>query len=154
SAIARATLTKQVLVDATSLEQTIAEFVPRDASLHVGELEGSQRPEHHTQAAAPLALSHGSEGLVGGGRVVGGEGAPPPARRGRAGGDDAKPPSRRPEAREVRHVAIVTLRLLPTSSDEAGVDGVEAVSAATPGLVRALERSRAMLGDMAYKHGM
>lgn len=138
AAVARAMLVRQVLVDATSLEQTIEELVPREApSL------GSELPpqlEHHTQAAAPAALAQGDaprEGREGHTRVPG-QSSPP--------GPKEVTPSKRPEAREVRHVAIVTLRLVP---GEASLGDGERRA-----LARALERSRSMLGDMAYKRGM
>lgn len=139
AAVARAMLVRQVLVDATSLEQTIEELVPREAVA-----SGSEAPpllEHHTQAAAPAALANSD--------------APRSARENqtRVPGQSQPPlppreltPSKRPEAREVRHVAIVTLRLVPLAE--------ELQETERRALARALERSRSMLGDMAYKRGM
>ena len=132
AAIGRAMLTKQVLVDGGTLEVVMSELAPRT------ELRGTEPPappEHHTQAAAPIALS--AEG--------GARGSRPP----RAGDlPGSSPPmvtvSRRPDAREVRHVAIVTLRLVGDEVVDKDQGRV---------LARALERSRAMLGDMAYKRG-
>lgn len=142
AAIARAMLVRQVLVDAASLEQTIAELVPREAPTLVGsELppQGGRasfgHPEHHTQAAAPVALSNadGARGAV--------SKSSPPGKSGPAS-------KRLSEQREVRHVAIVTLRLVPRREGQA-LDETERRA-----LARALERSRSMLGDMAYKRGM
>lgn len=136
AAIARAALVKQVLVDASSLEGTITELVPRaegvveDVRSHGGH---SRPPEHATQAAAPLALSSGDRSI------------PPAGAQARPTSPPSGGGSRRPEAREVRHVAIVTLRLVVHRA----LDGEEKQA-----LVRALERSRRMLGDMAFKHGM
>ncbi|MBX3222697.1 MAG: protein kinase [Labilithrix sp.] len=138
AAVARAMLVRQVLVDASSLEQTIDELVPRSGpALKSSEVPAAHVPEHHTQAAAPAALAQGD------GARAPGQSAPPGTKSSPPG-----PPSRRGEAREVRHVAIVTLRLVP-GADEVALDDVERRS-----LARALERSRAMLGDMAYKRGM
>ena len=141
AAIMRAMLVRQVLVDASTLEHTIAELVPRQTR-HFDTLESfapPQLPEQHTHAAAPVALSQSD-----GGRGSG----PPPSGR-----PQSQPPlalSRRTttEAREVRHVAIVTLRLIP------GGQGASLDETEKRALGRALERSRSMLGDMAYKHGM
>lgn len=133
AAVARAMLVRQVLVDAASLEQTIASLLPRRALEAAS--EAPPQPEHHTQAAAPAALSN-----IDGARDSG-----------RPGSRKSSPPavgSRRPEAREVRHVAIVTLRLVP------GGDGPAPPEEDQRALARALERSRSMLGDMAYKRGM
>lgn len=126
AAVARAMLVAQVLVDATTLEASIVELVPREAPL----IQSSEAPppllENYTQAAAPVALSNSDRG-------TGSKSAPPAAYQSSA-------PSK-PEAREVRHVSIVTLRLVPGEGDHRA-------------LARALERSRSMLGDMAYKRGM
>ncbi len=56
AAIARAMLVKQVLVDGGALETTIAELVPREA-IPAPNAGSEAPPEHHTQAAAPKALS-------------------------------------------------------------------------------------------------
>lgn len=141
AAIGRAMLQKQVFVDASTLEATIGTFVPRPDP-DAPNVSGSEAPspEHHTQAAAPHALSGGGDGPT--------RGSSPPRRQ-------SQPPStgsRRPEAREVRHVAIVTLRLVPSSGAESGEAPM--LEEQRRALVRALERSRGMLGDMAYKRGM
>jgi serine/threonine protein kinase/tetratricopeptide (TPR) repeat protein len=146
AAVGRAMLLRQVFVDAATLESTLASLVPRQSP----DLAATdQPPEHHTQAAAPHALS-------------GGESAAPRATRPPMGSVPAQaalessPPragSRRPEAREVRHVAIVTLRLVePPSGGEGEPPALSAEQRRA--LTRALERSRGMLGDMAYKRGM
>jgi eukaryotic-like serine/threonine-protein kinase len=136
-AIARAMLVKQVLVDATSLESTLTELVPREAPLHLQSEAPPPVVENYTQAAAPAALSNSDRG-------TGNKSAPPAAHPSGPPG----PPVKRNEAREVRHVAIVTLRLLP-GGESAALDDTERRA-----LARALERSRSMLGDMAYKRGM
>lgn len=128
AAIARAALLEQVLVDGASLEAILGELVPRlpgegesSPASHQGKGDGN-----YTQAAAPRAL----DGTFGSSKSV----------RQTAGASS----SRRPEAREVRHIAIVTLRLL---------ESVTTNEAERRSLARALERSRHMLGDMAYKRG-
>ena len=143
AAVARAMLVRQVLVDASSLEQTIEELVPRSGpALKSSEVPPPHVPEHHTQAAAPVALAQGD-----GAREVSRVPSPsvPPGPRASV---LPAPPSKRSDAREVRHVAIVTLRLVP-GGEEYSLDDTERRA-----LVRALERSRSMLGDMAYKRGM
>jgi serine/threonine protein kinase/tetratricopeptide (TPR) repeat protein len=148
AAIGRAMLLKQVFVDATTLETTLASFVPREGPT----VSADSPPEHHTQAAAPHALSGGA-----GGDGTGRGSRPPMGSQPPQAGLKSSPPSaggsRRPEQREVRHVAIVTLRLVEPA---AGGDGEAPVPTGERrrARVRELERSRAMLGDMAYKRGM
>ncbi len=141
AAIGRAMLQRQVLVDAGTLEASLAQLAPRSEPLAMPEPVAEP---YRTQAAAPAALSQG-EFLPG---VHEDDGSSPPPMPGRR---KSVPPgasgSRRPEAREVRHVAIVTLRLI------AG-DGEGEKPGTRQALVRAIERSRGMLGDMAYKRGM
>ncbi len=141
AAIARAMLVRQVLVDAASLEQVIAELVPREGPKIVSSEIPPQQPEYHTQAAAPAALSNADSRAPNAGPY---KSNPPPGKSNPPGG----PHSKRSEAREVRHVAIVTLRLVP-GRDDTPLDDTERRA-----LARALERSRSMLGDMAYKRGM
>ena len=153
AAIGRAMLLKQIFVDAATLENALLSFVPREGPA----LTGSESPpEHHTQAAAPHALSGGESG-------AGPRGSRPPmGSQPPQAGLKSSPPSaagsRRPEAREVRHVAIVTLRLVEPGArwGDGGGDGDASPLSDEQrrSLVRALERSRAMLGDMAYKRGM
>jgi eukaryotic-like serine/threonine-protein kinase len=134
-AIGRAALTRQELIDGSSLETTIAQLVPREAGEGRAASEAPPEEQHRTQAAAPAALSNPD-----GPRTPRSRSTPP-----RKSSPPGPSGSRRPEAREVRHVAIVTLRLAPQERLDEGKRRA---------LVRALERSRAMLGDMAYKRGM
>lgn len=149
AAIGRAMLLKQIFVDAATLESTLGTLVPREGPAVTG---SESPPEHHTQAAAPHALSGGESGVRGSKPPMGSQ--PPQA------GLKSSPPSgmgsRRPEAREVRHVAIVTLRLVEPLRDTSRGDGEPSPLSdeQRKALVRALERSRGMLGDMAYKRGM
>ncbi|MDB4943013.1 MAG: Serine/threonine protein kinase [Labilithrix sp.] len=145
--IGRAMLQRQMLADGTELERALATFVPREGpSLTFHQHDSHAPPEHHTQAAAPHALS-------------GAEGAPrsmsnsQPPLAGRKSSPPGAAASRRPEAREVRHVALVTLRLVPPPAPADGEPPVSTVEQRRA-LVRALERSRGMFGDMAYKRGM
>ncbi|MDB4939126.1 MAG: Serine/threonine protein kinase [Labilithrix sp.] len=146
AAIGRAMLLKQVFVDAATLETTLGSFVPRDEPATSG---SESPPEHHTQAAAPHALSGGENARPS---------RPPMGSQPPQAGLKSSPPSaagsRRPEAREVRHVAIVTLRLVDPRSGALGEDVPPLGPEQRRALVRELERSRAMLGDMAYKRGM
>jgi serine/threonine protein kinase/tetratricopeptide (TPR) repeat protein len=151
AAIARAMLVRQVLVDAATLESTIAELVPREIGLPALNVTSEPPPqlEHHTLAAAPAALSNPD----GTGRGTANKGAASDLPPGPVATHKSSPPgamTKRPEAREVRHVAIVTLRLVPGPGREGNpIDDTERRA-----LARALERSRSMLGDMAYKRGM
>ncbi len=141
--IGRAMLQRQVLVDAGTLEASIAQLVPRAEPLPMPEQVAEP---YRTQAAAPVALAGGDfQPSASPDEELSSPELGPPARRRKS-----IPPggaSRRPEAREVRHVAIVTLRLLTG-------EGEELSASARQALVRAIERSRAMFGDMAYKRGM
>jgi serine/threonine protein kinase/tetratricopeptide (TPR) repeat protein len=150
AAIGRAMLLKQMFVDSATLENTLLALVPREGPALTG---SDAPPEHHTQAAAPHALSSGESGGVQRGSRPPLGSVPPQA------GLKSSPPSaagsRRPEAREVRHVAIVTLRLVERGARWEGEGEPPPLSdEQRRSLVRALERSRGMLGDMAYKRGM
>jgi len=164
SAISRALLVKQELIDASSLEATITQMVTREITR-----PGSDRPDdaagsapevaepisvvaadpemsNRTQAAAPNAKSviDASEGLLPS-SVLAGTGP-----EGHQKVRQTEPPQSRrssptPGPREVRHVAVVTLRLH-------GVD--ELLAQDRPLAERSLERMRTMLGDIAYKRGM
>jgi serine/threonine protein kinase/tetratricopeptide (TPR) repeat protein len=150
-AIARALLAKQELVDATTVEATIAELVIREntrpgitapsapPSAYVAELAGSSAPseQNRTQAAVPLAKSI----------IDVGPGTPLSIAPMPASAPPAEPPKRPGAAgpREVRHVAVVTLRLH-------GVDKLLEQDRALG--ERTLDRLRTMLGDIAYKRGM
>jgi tetratricopeptide (TPR) repeat protein len=131
STVARLLLSKQELIDAGAVEAEIGELIERRARRsHTPAPEAGNEwtsRAQQTQAAAPLAMSGSRSG----------ETAPPDGR-------DAAPLTRRHEPREVRHVAVVTLRLA----------AVEDVGDKGPRLQRALEGLRSMLGEMAYKRGM
>lgn len=155
--VARALLARQELVDAGTLEAFIAQLVPRDAlrpgdsafPQSVGSDGGRGDIEQRTQAAVPMALSHEGTVQPTAERVgvppprlvtVTHEAPPPPEVPGRG----APEPRGREGPREVRHVAVVTLRLHGLEGTGGGPgDGVLAQ--------RTLERLRAMLGDIAYK---
>lgn len=133
SAIGRALLARQELVDASTLEQVIAQLVVRDQPREEPAPEPPP-PQHRTQAAVPAARS---EVLP---DEPGAESSMIPDEGSRD--DPFAPKAPAPAAREVRHVAIVTLRL----------HGFEALRAADEALAtRTLERLRTVLGDIAYK---
>lgn len=118
-AIARALLAKQELVDNASVEATLVHLLGRDLSLPTLPPGGDSMAQQ-TQAAVP-------------------------AKRG-AGEDTASGRSGEPRAvREVRHVAVVTLR----------IDGIAELEAAQGKLAakRTTDGIRAILGDIAYKRG-
>ncbi len=130
STIARLLLSKQELIDASAVEAEIAELIERRHRKHhtpVPQPSVVVGSAAQTQAAAPLAISTSRSGETG----------PPDGR-------DVGPATRRHEPREVRHVAVVTLRLA----------AVEEIGDKGPRLARALEGLRSMLGEMAYKRGM
>jgi serine/threonine protein kinase/tetratricopeptide (TPR) repeat protein len=159
SAVSRALLVKQELVDAATLEATLTQLVTREntrpgsnapeapsnasipapapASVAPSEIDNSS---NRTQAAAPLAKSviDSSSSEVENPSSVA------------AGARQTEPPQSRKSSpavgpREVRHVAVVTLRL----------HGVEELIAKDRALgERAIERMRTMLGDIAYKRGL
>jgi serine/threonine protein kinase/tetratricopeptide (TPR) repeat protein len=159
-AIGRALLAKQEFVDAASLEATISNLVVREntrpgqselppaLSLPAGPLSSA---DNRTQAAVPMALSSLEGGLSASLSIESpvalvdermgdakGEGAhlTPVAASGQIVASDGP--------REVRHVAVVTLRL--HGLDPYGIR--EGIIAA-----RSIDRLRAMLNDIAYKHG-
>jgi serine/threonine protein kinase/tetratricopeptide (TPR) repeat protein len=143
AAISRALLIKQELVDASTLETTITQLVSRE-NTRPGPSEppepsaaNAESAVPRTQAAVPLAKSV-VESQIGAAISI-----PPIA----AFSEDApvRVPGPHTGPREVRHVAVVTLRLL-------GVDELIERDAALA--VRTLDRLRAMLGDIAYKRGM
>jgi serine/threonine protein kinase/tetratricopeptide (TPR) repeat protein len=143
-AIGRALLAKQELVDAATLEHTIAQLVtrhiedPSAPGLNVAQTGAPKNPDLRTQAAVPLARSSTGSEWAANREDPTGATTPPPRR------DSAPPMSRGPASalgpREVRHVAIVTLHL----------DGV----IVGPVAERALEKVRIMLGEIAYKRSM
>jgi len=152
-AIGRALLTKQQLVDATTLEAVIGEFVVRE-NTRPGlsevpppvQLAAEEPAGNRTIAAAPMAL--GGPVVSVDPPVVAETPMPEPAPASSAYVPVQLTPLERPVTalagpREVRHVALVTLRLH-------GLDLPEGESAAR---ARTLERLRTMLGDIAYKRG-
>jgi serine/threonine protein kinase/tetratricopeptide (TPR) repeat protein len=160
AAIGRALLQRQELVDASTLESTIAHLFVRE-NTHPGlsdlpprpspeqeQASASREPENRTQAAAPMALS----GLEGGPASVQAPALPavplePDEAEGRhltpVGSRRVLQPAEGP--REVRHVAVITLRLH-------GIDTYETREGAIAG--RTADRLRTTLGDIAYKRGM
>ena len=156
AAIGRALLGRQELVDATTLEAVIGEFVVRENTRPgLSEVPPpghappavEDAPGNRTIAAAPMALGAASpiDALPDDPPDV--NLAPIPL--------DSSPHSEltpveraiAPPAgpREVRHIALVTLRL--HGLDQLG--GEPSI-----GRARTLERLRTMLGDIAYKRGM
>ena len=145
SAITRALLLKQELIEASTLEATISQLVARE-NTRPGVSEpppanapggaGASGVDGRTQAAVPIALSS----LEGPGLSVR-PSSPPEA----PSADGPPDPGAAPGPREVRHVALVTLRLhgfeLAGDRDE-------------PALAKAIQNLRVMLGEMAYKRGM
>jgi tetratricopeptide (TPR) repeat protein len=156
AAIGRALLVKQVLVDATTLEAVIGEFVVRENTRPglselppaLAVLSGDDGAGNRTIAAAPMAL-------VGAGPQLdlpsGEEAREHPVRQpsDAPSSSHLTPVERAPAPvagpREVRHVALVTLRV--HGLDLLGGEG-------SIGRARTLERLRTMLGDIAYKRGM
>ncbi len=132
SAIGRALLARQELVDASTLEATITQLVVREAAREPAPVASPEpKPVHRTQAAAPHA--RGSSEVD----------QPASVARAPDEGQEDAPVSRRPTgAREVRHVAVVTLRLH-------GLEELRAIDAALA--TRTLDRLRTVLGDIAYK---
>jgi serine/threonine protein kinase/tetratricopeptide (TPR) repeat protein len=142
AALGRAIVKQGELIDAGGLEVTIGQLVPRDtrddSSSQDPALRALRSDDARTQAAVPLARSAAD---------VRESGRPPgPLTGERQGGEvepDGSPPTQSPvpEApHEVRHVAVVTLRL----------HGLEALVLPR----RALDRLRGMLDDLSFKRGM
>ncbi len=145
SAISRALLVKQELVDAATLETTLTQLVarentrpgsnaPSDAPPPPSELPSDvEAAPNRTQAAVPFAKS-----------AIESDASRPPGTSPRT-----EPPPRPsiPPAgpREVRHVAVVTLKI--TGIDELAVQDRALAE-------RTVDRVRTMLGDIAYKRGM
>ena len=159
AAIGRALLQRQELVDASTLEATIAQLFVRE-NTHPGvsdlpprpsaeqEHAAAREPENRTQAAAPMALS----GLDGGVPSVRAPAEEQPAPQAGAVDPRHRTPvgvRRAPQSadgpREVRHVAVITLRLH-------GIDTYETRDGAVAG--RTADRLRTTLGDIAYKRQM
>jgi tetratricopeptide (TPR) repeat protein len=119
-AIARVLLAKQELVDNASVETTLTHLLGRDLAMPSAPPPGDAQPQ--TMAAVPLARSTGSEG--------GGE-------------HGTAPHGAQRVVREVRHIAVVTLRI-------GGMD--ELCGAIGPSAAqRSASRIRAILDEIAYK---
>src|SRR6266542_1388690 len=132
AAISRALFQKQEFVDAAAVEATIAQLITRDETS-----PGlSQPPSMGGDSLALAAL--GTSALA---RSA--QHSAPTEQTGTYPPSDKKPPSRM--AREVRHVAVLTLKLhgFPTLERWVGPLGV----------ARAAEKIRATLNDIAYKRG-
>jgi tetratricopeptide (TPR) repeat protein len=135
TAIARVLMAKQELVDASTLEQTIAQLVTREntrpgqsepPALHA---EDSRGPDLRTIAAVPAARSSSGDAIS----VLRADGT-----RLRESQPPSPPVSVVPMGpREVRHVAIITLHL------DGVIDG--------PVAEKALENLRSVLNEIAYK---
>ncbi len=151
AAIGRALLLRQELVDASTLETTIATLVSRDARTQSEPPPAEPGPlsrsfDARTQAAVPMARSVAemSSTNMPAADVVSSidpvsdamMAATPVPRRIAAVNDGP---------REVRHVAVVTMHLH-------GVDALLATGGAHA--QRTLDRLRDMLGDLAFKRGM
>ncbi len=134
SAIGTAIVRRGDLIDAATLEGVLAHLVgpgSRDP-----EQEGPGASDARTNAAVPLARSLAESRPSPRGSAPGSGG-------GEAAGRDAAAegrPGRVEGAREVRHVAVVTLRLQGLTSPELPR--------------RAVDRLRGMLEDLSYKRGM
>jgi len=125
--IARALMAKQELVDASTLEAVIAQLVVRSAT----EAPPPAPPKEEVSEPA----SHTSDKPAGGSETD--------DRDGEASSAEDQP--RAAPAREVRHVAVVTLHL----------HGISRLKEQDPLLAtRTLERLRTMLGDIAYKRNV
>jgi serine/threonine protein kinase/tetratricopeptide (TPR) repeat protein len=129
TALTRVLLQKQELVDAHVLSEVIAEVVPREDPAGAGE-----DPLHEGSASAGSSLREDETG--GTGAAIDSEETGPgePARR-----------LRERRGREVRHVAVVNLRL------HAIDDLVEALGPAQA--MRTLEQLRSVLDEVAFKRG-
>jgi serine/threonine protein kinase/tetratricopeptide (TPR) repeat protein len=137
--LGRAIVKHGELIDATTLEATIAQFVSHGSrqtgvpATRTSEPAsfGSRGDDAQTLAAAPLAKSMADARAAPRSGATSVEHAPPSRRQALSSGDGP---------REVRHVAIVTLMLR----------GLQA-----PGIPRrSLDQVRGMLDDLAFKRGM
>jgi serine/threonine protein kinase/tetratricopeptide (TPR) repeat protein len=138
AALGRVIVKQGELIDAAALETTIGQLLPRDARSDPPSQDASRGlrvDDARTQAAVPFARSSMAEMRE--------SGRPPGADAPEDGTGDAAPPMPLPVPEgphEVRHVAVVTLRL----------HGLEALVLPR----RALDRLRGMLDDLAFKRGM
>ncbi|MFO0665159.1 MAG: protein kinase [Polyangiaceae bacterium] len=129
SAISRCLLQKQQLMDATVLEARINELVPVSQREIAVPLE-PRTEDLLTNAAVPGARSQNNSD----GRLRHEQDSQAPAIQ----------LAKVVDAREVRHVVLVTLRI------DVGAD----ISRNDAGLLRSMDRLRKMMGEMAYKRGM
>jgi serine/threonine protein kinase/tetratricopeptide (TPR) repeat protein len=135
AAIGRAIVRQGELIDAAALEATLSGLVSREPRVATSENPGSLRADDaRTQAAVPLARSL-AESRVGGALESG-----LPAPEGDGISSSSKRPSWSGARREVRHVAVLSLRLHGLSASEVPR--------------RMLDRLRSMLDDLAFKRGM
>jgi len=136
AAIGTAIVRQGALIDAAELEVTLAQLVGRDAATANSQVPASlaaRSDDARTQAAVPQARSF-AESHPGGRDERGG--ALDPAAPGMGARKAPLPGARR----EVRHVAVLSLRL----------HGIDA-----PGVPRRmLDQLRSMLDDLAFKRGM
>jgi serine/threonine protein kinase/tetratricopeptide (TPR) repeat protein len=135
AAISRALFQKQEFVDAAAVEATIAQLVTRDETSP----GFSQPPSMGGDSVALGAM--GSTALP---RVP--TAPPPPQTAEQTGTDSPSDKKTSPRlAREVRHVAVVTLKLQGFATLERWIGAV--------GVSRAADKIRATLDDIAYKRG-
>jgi len=135
-AITRVMFQKQEFVDASSVEATIMQLMGR-AETNVGE---SQHPSVAPEMMGLFAIP--SYGVLP--RVRAPEPAPEQAPPGEPE-NERRPRAAPKPAREVRHVAVVALHLYGVAELKAAVGAA--------GEVRAVDRIRATLDDIAYKRG-
>lgn len=118
AAVMRAIFAKQELVDSASIEAMLLELFGREVDLPADNQPSADAPEAQTMAAVPLART-----------PVENTRGPVPVR----------------VAREVRHVAVVTLRI-----DEAANDAAATANQPTRRMALAVRQT---LDDIAFKHG-
>jgi serine/threonine protein kinase/tetratricopeptide (TPR) repeat protein len=141
AALGRAIVRQGELIDAATLESTIAQLLPGDRlaepSSNDPALKAARSDDARTQAAVPLARSspEAREGAVSTSSTAQHR-QPELAPTSTHAMDEPAPEG----PHEVRHVAVVTLRL----------HGLEALVLPR----RALDRLRGMLDDLAFKRGM
>lgn len=136
-AIGRVLLSRQELVDAGVLEHRIQQLAPERERQSNPPLSS---PEEKTQAAAPAARSIATSASQ----------RPNGRSSDRARGVESRAGGRARDAREVRHVVLLSLRLaLESGGAPSTPDALVRASDA-----RALERLRRMLSEMAYKRNL
>jgi tetratricopeptide (TPR) repeat protein len=134
AAISRALFQKQEFVDAAAVEATITQLTSREESA-----AGASQPP--SVAGDSMAL-----GMMGSTVFPPLPTAPPPLPSDKKGADESKDKKGAPRmAREVRHVAVVTLKLHGFATLERWVGQA--------GVARAADKIRATLDDIAYKRG-